>query len=437
MQLIIILLLLLLIACALYFGYTFGKIIKNNLVQNLVLELKSQKEELENSLKENITDRVGDRVSDKVAMVGELQSAQIRDIKNSVDLSFESIKNSQNISIIETQSAQKDSLINLQTSIQNSLSKAIMDLASLNNQNFANLQKANQDKLDQINLQVQNRLDQSFAQHQKSFEDVTKNVGQLQQMASQMISSTTSIDKLNNVFARTSSKAFGDFGERYLESLLTQSLHPSTWVKQVKMSYSQDKIDFVIYIDTQKIGIDSKFPATKYQDYLEASANNKTTALRDFYKAVKTMAQDIATKYGKNLELDYLFMYLPSDGMYVTVVENLEIVSELQKLRVTPVSPVTIFPVISGAKNYQDNKYINENAKAIMQGLDNIKKNVASFQDQFRLLGDKIKQAQQNYDKAGQNLVGVEQTVMLLDKQRVDEALDENVNETENPLEFS
>jgi DNA anti-recombination protein RmuC len=51
-----------------------------------------------------------------------------------------------------------------------------------------------------------------------------------------------------------------------------------------------------------------------------------------------------------------------------------------------------------------------------MQGLENIKKNVATFQDEFRKLGDKIKQAQQNYDKAGENLLGVERTVNQLEQ---------------------
>jgi DNA anti-recombination protein RmuC len=102
--------------------------------------------------------------------------------------------------------------------------------------------------------------------------------------------------------------------------------------------------------------------------------------------------------------------------MYVTVAENTSLVAELQRLRVMPVSPITIFPMVMGAKTYYSNKFVNENAKEIMQGLENIKKNVATFQDEFRKLGDKIKQAQQNYDKAGENLLGVERTVNQLEQ---------------------
>jgi DNA anti-recombination protein RmuC len=76
-------------------------------------------------------------------------------------------------------------------------------------------------------------------------------------------------------------------------------------------------------------------------------------------------------------------------------------------------------PLIMGAKTYYSNKFVNENAKQIMQGLDNIKKNVATFQVEFCKLGDKIKQAQQNYDKAGENLLGVERTVNQLEQKEV------------------
>jgi DNA recombination protein RmuC len=375
-------------------------------------------------------DQISDKVIERMGMMSNVQNSNINDTKSKIEISFEALRNVLNNIQTQQSAAQKSEfaeikslnqvqLMELQKMIQESLSKAIIDLGNLNSQNFETLRKTNQEKLDQINLQVQSRLDQNFAQHQKSFEEVTRSVGNMQTTARQMIDSTASIDKLNNIFARSSSKSFGDFGEKYLESLLTQNVHPSCWSKQVKMSYSADKIDFVLQFGDQKIGIDSKFPATRFQDYQMAEAENKMAALKDYLVSVKLMATDISKKYGKNSEFDYLLMYLPSDGMYVTVAENTSLVNELQKLGVMPVSPITIFPMIMGAKTYYSNKFVNENAKQIMQGLDNIKKNVATFQDEFRKLGDKIKQAQQNYDKAGENLLGVERTVNQLEQKEV------------------
>jgi DNA recombination protein RmuC len=375
-------------------------------------------------------DQISDKVIERMGMMSNVQNSNINDTKSKIEISFEALRNvlnniqtqqsaSQKSEFAEIKSLNQTQLMELQKMIQESLSKAIIDLGNLNSQNFETLRKTNQEKLDQINLQVQSRLDQNFAQHQKSFEEVTRSVGNMQTTARQMIDSTASIDKLNNIFARSSSKSFGDFGEKYLESLLTQNVHPSCWSKQVKMSYSADKIDFVLQFGDQKIGIDSKFPATRFQDYQMAEPENKMSALKDYLVSVKLMATDIAKKYGKNHEFDYLLMYLPSDGMYVTVAENTSLINELQKLGVMPVSPITIFPMIMGAKTYYSNKFVNENAKQIMQGLDNIKKNVATFQDEFRKLGDKIKQAQQNYDKAGENLLGVERTVNQLEHKEV------------------
>lgn len=310
--------------------------------------------------------------------------------------------------------------------IQERLQQGIMNLSELNKNELSKLQettrtgleylsKTNQDRLNQINQDIQKRLDDNFQQHLKSFEEVSKSVGQVQGLAQRMIDSTTSIDKLNTIFGRTSSKSFGDFGEQYLESLLRENLHPSTWQKQVTVGGSSEKIDFVIYIEDKKIGIDCKSPFTKYQDYLEAQPDQKKSAKKEFLRSVLFMATEIAHKYGKNNFVDYLLIYLPSDSMYSEVASDHEIVSALQKLNVSPISPVTIFPLILLIKTYQFKDHINKNAEQIILGLTKIKENVRSFQEEFRKLGDKIRQAQQNYDSAEKSLVTVEKTVDRLE----------------------
>ena len=409
---------------------------KNNLVSSINLELISNL----SRNKEEIKSEIVEKVIEKMSANSNLQIEQNADTKSKIDLKFHELQSSlhlsgQNVSqsqkneFTEIKSLNQNSLLEMQKTIQDSLSKAIFDLSALVNQNFDILRRTNQEKLDQINIDVQNRLNTSFAQHQKSFEEVSKNVGQVQSLAQQMVESTSSIDKLNNVFSRTNSQSFGNFGEKYLESLLTQYLHSSMWQSQVKMSGSQEKIDFVITFDDQKIGIDSKFPVTKYQDYLHSPTETKQTYLKAFLAAILAMATDISTKYDKG-EFGYLFMYLPSDGMYTTVVDNADLVQKLQKINVMPVSPITIFPILTGLRTYYSNKFINENAKDIMKGLDTIRKNMASFRDEYRLLGEKLRQAQQNYEKASDNLLSVEKTMIQLDNK----AEKNNSQELQNSL---
>jgi DNA recombination protein RmuC len=401
----------------LYIFLNLNKIIAaktTDLKQDLTQNLDQYREELV------------DRVVDKINQSSQQQISHLSDNKAQVDLRFQQLQNNISMASNQQSQSQKDefgqikslnqqSLIELQKQIQDSLSKAISDLSHLTSQNFETLRKTNQEKLDQINTEVSKRLDENFAQHLKSFDEVTKNVGQVQSLAQRMIDSTGSIDRLNSVFARTSSKAFGDFGEKYLESLLRENLNSSSWSSQVSVPNSSEKIDFVISIQGKKLGIDSKFPLTKYQDYLEAKAESKAAFAKEFLNAVTKMADDIAKKYSKVGFVDYLFLYLPSDSMYTMIADNETLIASLQKKGVTPISPITIFPIILGIKTYQHHDNINENAEIIIKSLKNIGKNIVSFQDEFRKLGAKLKNAQDNYELADRSLTLVSKEIKLLD----------------------
>ena len=405
--------------------FNLSRIIKaqtTSVFQQLSQDLSQQLTANYNLNKDELLDKITSTINNN----SQQQITHLSDTKSRIDLKFQDIqsnlqlhnsKHSQDAKseFQDLKSLNQQSLIELQRQIQESISKAIGDLSLLTSQNFENLRVANQEKLDQINQQVQNRLELSFDQHKKSFEDVTKNIGQVQTLAQRMIDSTTSIDKLNNVFGRTSSKSFGDFGERYLESLLRENLNSSSWSSQVQVPNSADKIDFVVNTQGKRIGIDSKFPLTKYQDYLDCESINSQQAHKNFLDSVKKMADDIAKKYSKVGFVDYLFLYLPSDSMYTLVADNEATVAYLQKNGITPISPITIFPMILGIKTYQYHDDINQNAEIIIKGLKVIDKNIGSFQDEFRKLGDKLRIAQNNYESADRSLYLISKEIKSLD----------------------
>jgi DNA recombination protein RmuC len=306
-------------------------------------------------------------------------------------------------------------LLDSQKNSQDQMIKSILSIQETVKFQLDTLSRTNQERLNQINKDVQSRLDNNFAQHQKSFEQVSNHLGQMKVMAENMIQSTSSIDKLNTIFARTSSKAFGNFGENYLESLLSENLASNSWSKQVQVPESTEKIDFVIYLDGKKIGIDSKFPVTAYDDYINAEEANRVSLQKNYLRSVCGMAADIAKKYNKSGFLDSLIMYLPSDGMYSEVVSSPSTMDFLSKIKITPTSPVTILPVIIQIKMYQGQMIISQNAHNIIKGLGEIRKNVETFQDDFRMLGDKIRQAQDKYEKVDKNLTGVVRNIKKLE----------------------
>ncbi len=334
--------------------------------------------------------------------------------------------NDQDLKFSQLKSNNQEILFELQKQVQEQLARSIQNLLDLNKtelrsiqeinkQNFDLLNKSNQERLNQIQQEIDKRLNENLQQNLKSFEEVTKNLGNMQSTAQRMIDSTKSVEKLNSIFERTSSKGFGQFAETYLESILAENLNTQNWQKQVGPTGSSDKIDFLLLVGEKKIGIDSKFPLTKYQDYIDSSIDDKKSTLQAFLKGVQDMATDISRKYYKNGFIDSLLVYFPSDGMYHEVVNDIGLMENLQKLKVTPVSPTTIFPLIMLIVAYEFKLNVNENADQIIQGLQIIKKNVLSFREEFKKLGEKIRLAQNNYELADKSLLTVQNTVEHLE----------------------
>ena len=421
MDVFVLVIVVLILVVLVYVAFNFDKIIQKKLdgiKENLKLEISSSVGDYLNDANDKTIARMNQSFNSQNLQIHEtngMVKLQFLELNNQLSQSQLSQAQGQKTQFSELGRSMQESLVQIQNAISHNLSKAITDLSTINNQNFETLRKTNQEKLEQINTDVQKKLDINFAQHLKSFEEVAKNIGQVQTLAQRMIDSTSSIDKLNNVFARSSSKSFGDFGEKYLESLLSEHLSTGSWSSQVGVPQSSEKIDFVIQLDQKRIGIDSKFPLTKFQDYLVATDEAKSQAKKEFLSGVLLMAKDINTKYNKNNFVDHLMMYLPSDSMYHEIANDPKTMQELHKLSITPISPVTIFPIIVNIQVYQQQKFVNDNAVDMIKGLKQIHVNILSFQEEFRKLGDKLRQAQTNYDSADRSLSIVSKEIRLLE----------------------
>ncbi len=358
------------------------------------------------------------------------QNNSLQETKEKLDLQAKA----QQLEFTKLKQENHDTLQVIQKSVSESLSKSIQDLVDLNRKNFDLLNSTNQKRLSEIQESIEKRMDENLQRNLKSFEDVTKNLGQMQSTAQKMVNSTQSIEKLNNIFERTSSKAFGNFGEQYLEKLLTEHLSERVWASQVTIPGSSDKVDFVITMGEHRIGIDSKFPVTRYQDYLNAEAETKETKRKEYIRSVLEMAESMQKKYLRNDFLDALLIYLPSDSMYNELVNDEKAMEKLHKLKVTPTSPVTILSMITMIQNYEFRLQVNENAEKIIEGLSTVRKNVDSFREEFKKLGDKIRQAQNNYDTADRNLLTVQSTVARLEHKELAETEKIKVREEDSEV---
>jgi DNA recombination protein RmuC len=340
---------------------------------------------------------------------------EIEELRNKLDKTLNEHSSSQKLHFSEIEKKNLEEMMKIKDFLNIKMSDNLLQLVDTNKKSFLELSETNHNKLEEIRGHVTIKMDEQLKKNLESFHEVQKNLILMQESAGKMIDSSKSVDRLNQLFARGASKSFGDFGEKMLEQFLQDNLPDHTWTKQYVVPGTAYKIDYCLSLGGYRIGIDSKFPATKYGDYIDAEQTEREKVKKELFREIKGMAKDLAEKYMSSNHFAYIIMYIPSDGLYTELQNDQEIVSSFATLKVTLASPNSIMPMILALSDYDLRIKVNQNAEKIISGLKKIAKNVDAFQNEFRKLGDKLRQAQTNYDEADKNLVGLKREVLTLE----------------------
>ena len=298
--------------------------------------------------------------------------------------------------------------------MQTRLDSGLKLMAETTTNQLTQLSRTNQERLATIQESVEKRMDENLKRNLESFTVVKEDLVKMQHSAAKMIDSTKSIERLNDVFGKGASKSFGTFGEDMLAHFLRDNI-PNSFDEQYQIPGSAEKIDFCIRFADQKIGVDSKFPLESYQNYHNSDHATKDTAYKSFMSGVKFMIEDISKKYVASQHFDQVYIYFPSDSIYLEVVNDATISEFLRKKSVHAASPSTIFPMLAVIAQYNQRVMVNENAEVIIRGMQKIGKHIDAFREEFRKLGDKLRLAQDNYFSAERSLEGVNREVVALE----------------------
>jgi DNA anti-recombination protein RmuC len=309
--------------------------------------------------------------------------------------------------------ALNEGIIKLTDSFQTRLNEGLKLLNDTNKTQLETLSKTNQDRLNVIQETVEKRLDENLRRNLESFVAVKEDLVKMQNHATKMIDSTKSIDRLNDIFGKGAAKSFGTFSEEMLGHFLEDTI-PGQYEAQFQIPGSAEKIDFVIKLAEQKIGVDSKFPLDTYEAYRSAEGEARAPAHKIFINAVKFMVEDIAKKYVASKFFDQTYIYFPSDSLYLEVANDESLAKLMRTKKVYPSSPSTIMPMIGLVAQYRQRVEVNANAESIINGMQKIDKHIDAFKEEFRKLGDKLRLAQDNYVSAERSLEGVHREVNLL-----------------------
>lgn len=204
-------------------------------------------------------------------------------------------------------------------------------------------------------------------------------------------------------------KERGTYGEIRLEKLLSDILAPNQYETNVEIA-SGKRVEFAIKLPGNGdsplfLPIDSKFPIEDYNRLLDAE--DKTSideARRSLTAKIRIFAKDIHDKYiVPPKTTDFALMFLPTEGLYAEVVQNVALFEELRdKYKITPVGATTLSAFLASLQMGFKTLAIEQRSQEVWDTLRAVKSEFQKFGDML----DKAQKQLQTADKTLTEIVG-------------------------------
>ncbi len=200
-----------------------------------------------------------------------------------------------------------------------------------------------------------------------------------------------------------SSKKRGTIGEQIMEEMLRQSLPANMYSIQYSFK-TGDTVDSVIKINDRLLAMDSKFSMENYRAYVKAETEEQREAMRKFFiRDVKKRIDDISKKYILPEEdtLDFALMYVPADGVFNELSDDLEVYEYARQKRVHLVSPSTFYYFLQVILIGLQGARFNEQAQYVLKVIQGLKKDSEKFGDYLSVLTKHVTNAKSTLDLVG------------------------------------
>ena len=250
-----------------------------------------------------------------------------------------------------------------------------------------------------IKKMVEEEMNKSISEKfYNAFKPVNEDLDKLNKQMVEMNELGSGIKEIRNIFSNI--KQTGILGEIMLRDIILNVLPKQLILEQYNLEENKI-VDYAIKIATQGkellLPIDSKFPLIKYKSYMDAlnSGIESQKEEKEFFDAIKKSAKDISEKYIiDGVTTAYAIMYLPSEGIFGTVVKNVSLFTYLyQELRVIPAGPTTIIAIIQSVADLYKTAQMTSKANMIVKMINN-------FVKDFDKVLEDINDVQKNLEKA-------------------------------------
>lgn len=188
----------------------------------------------------------------------------------------------------------------------------------------------------------------------------------------------------------------GKFGEFQLEQLLQDQLPQSSYRLQSELPNGR-RPDAYIETSAGYLPIDSKFPLSNYESYVEAESDSeRSEAARSFRRDVRDHLDSVASKYvqSDNGTTDFAIAFIPSESVYhYLVTEEWELLNEYSQRGVQIGSPLTLGHKLQLINADLHSRQLSEEAAEIAEELTAVASRFESFEESWSTLQRHIRNA--------------------------------------------
>jgi DNA recombination protein RmuC len=278
-----------------------------------------------------------------------------------------------------------------------------------------------QKSIDTTNKSINERLDNAA----RVIGTVSKELGQMQQIGQ-------SLSYVQDFLL--SAKKRGTIGEQIMGEMLKQSLPANMYSLQYRFK-TGETVDSVIKVNERLLAMDSKFSMENYRAYINAETDEQRDALRKlFIRDVKKRIEEISKKYilPEENTLDFALMYVPADGVFNEISDDVEIYEYARTKHIHMVSPSTFYYFLQVILIGLQGARVSEHAQHILKVIQGLKQDSEKFSGNLSVLTKHITNAKSTIDLVGSSYERIHNKIDEVASLKIEKPAEEAVALIEN-----
>lgn len=223
---------------------------------------------------------------------------------------------------------------------------------------------------------------------------VNKELGQVQQIGQ-------SFAQFQDFFL--SAKKRGGVGEQIMGEMLKQSLPPHMFELQYRFR-TGEIVDSIVRVGDRLLAMDSKFSMENYRAYINSTTDDiRDAARKAFIKDIKKRIEEISKKYILPAEhtFDFALMYVPADGVFNEITDDVEVYEYARSKHVHLVSPGTFYYFLQVLMVGFQRERINEQAESMLKAIQGLRADSEKFSNNLAVLTKHVTNAKSTLELVG------------------------------------